>query len=30
MAYLPALGHLIVFGGQDSETPMNDTWQFIP
>jgi Galactose oxidase, central domain len=30
MAYLPALSHLIVFGGQDSETPMNDTWQFIP
>jgi hypothetical protein len=30
MAYLPSLGHLIVFGGQDSETPMNDTWQFVP
>jgi Galactose oxidase, central domain len=30
MAYLPALGRLIVFGGQESETPLNDTWQFIP
>src|SRR5437773_273209 len=30
MAYLPALGRLIVFGGQDSETPLNDTWQFVP
>jgi Galactose oxidase, central domain len=30
MAYLPALGHVIVFGGQDSGTPLNDTWQFVP
>jgi len=30
MAYLPALGHVIVFGGQNSETPLNDTWQFVP
>jgi len=30
MAYLPALGNLIVFGGQDSETPLDDTWQFMP
>ena len=30
MAYLPALRHVIVFGGQDSETPLNDTWQLIP
>ena len=30
MAYLPALGHVIVFGGQNSETPLNDTWQFMP
>jgi hypothetical protein len=30
MAYSAALGHVIVFGGQDSETPLNDTWQFIP
>ena len=30
MAYLPALGRVIVFGGQNSETPLNDTWQFIP
>ena len=30
MAYLPALGRVIVFGGQDSETPLNDTWQFVP
>src|SRR5436190_3022418 len=30
MAYLPALGRVIVFGGQNSETPLNDTWQFVP
>jgi Galactose oxidase, central domain len=30
MAYLPALGRVIVFGGQDSETPLDDTWQFVP
>jgi len=29
MAYLPALGHVIVFGGLNSETPLNDTWQFV-
>jgi len=29
MAYLPAVRRVIVFGGQDSETPMNDTWQFV-
>jgi hypothetical protein len=26
MAYLPALAGMIVFGGQNSEAPMNDTW----
>jgi hypothetical protein len=30
MAYLPSLGHVIVFGGQNSEIPLNDTWQFMP
>jgi len=30
MAYSPGLGRVIVFGGQNSETPLNDTWQFIP
>lgn len=30
MAYLPALGRVIVFGGQNSGTPLNDTWQFAP
>jgi hypothetical protein len=30
MAYLPALAGVIVFGGQNSEVPLNDTWQFIP
>ena len=30
MAYLPALGRVIVFGGQNSELPLNDTWQFVP
>jgi len=24
------LGHMILFGGQNSETPMNDTWEFTP
>src|SRR6266480_963036 len=30
MVHLPALGHMILFGGQNSETPMNDTWEFMP
>ena len=30
MAYSPALRHVIVFGGQLSEAPLNDTWQFAP
>jgi hypothetical protein len=30
MAYLPSLGHVIIFGGQNSELPLNDTWQFVP
>jgi hypothetical protein len=30
MAYLPALGRLIVFGGQDSGTLLDDTWEFMP
>ena len=30
MAYLPALGHVVVFGGQDNEVPLNDTWELIP
>jgi hypothetical protein len=30
MVNLPTLGHVILFGGQNSETPMNDTWEFMP
>jgi len=30
MVHLPALGHVILFGGQNSEIPMNDTWEFMP
>jgi Galactose oxidase, central domain len=30
MAYLPALGHVVVFGGQSSGTLLNDTWKFVP
>ena len=30
MAYLPSLGHVIIFGGQNNEIPLNDTWQFAP
>src|SRR5207302_4160033 len=26
MAYLPSLGHVIIFGGQNNEIPLNDTW----
>ena len=27
MAYDPALHHVIVFGGQNNEMPLNDTWE---
>jgi hypothetical protein len=30
MVYLPAVGHVIVFGGQNNELPLNDTWQLMP
>ena len=30
MTYFPALGHVIVFGGQNNDTPLNDTWELIP
>lgn len=30
MAYLPALGHVVVFGGQNNENPLNDTWELMP
>lgn len=30
MAYFPALGHVIVFGGQGNEAVLNDTWELIP
>jgi hypothetical protein len=30
MTYLPSLGHVIIFGGQNGEIPLNDTWQFVP
>ena len=30
MAYSPSLGHVIVFGGQNSEVPLGDTWELVP
>jgi len=30
MAYEPTLGHVIVFGGQNSEVPLGDTWELVP
>jgi len=30
MAYDPALGHVIIFGGQNSEVPLGDTWELLP
>ena len=30
MAYDPTLGHDIIFGGQNSEVPLGDTWELIP
>jgi Galactose oxidase, central domain len=30
IAYDSALRHVILFGGQNSDTPLNDTWEFIP
>jgi hypothetical protein len=30
IAYDPALGHVIIFGGQNSDTLLNDTWELIP
>ena len=30
MAYSPSLGHVIVFGGQNSEVPLGDTWDLVP
>jgi hypothetical protein len=30
MAYDQALGHMILFGGQESEIPLGDTWQLNP
>jgi hypothetical protein len=30
MVFDRALGRTIVFGGQDREVPMNDTWQLNP
>jgi hypothetical protein len=30
MAFLPAVGRVVLFGGQDSDTLLNDTWKFIP
>jgi hypothetical protein len=27
MAYDPALHHVIVFGGQNNDVPLNDTWE---
>ena len=30
MAYSPSLGHDIIFGGQNSEVPLGDTWGLVP
>ena len=30
MAYDPTLGHVIIFGGQNSEVPLGDTWELVP
>ena len=30
MAYDKALGRIIIFGGQDHESPLGDTWQLVP
>ena len=30
MAYSPSLGHVIIFGGQNSEVPLGDTWELVP
>jgi len=30
MAYDPTLGHVIIFGGQNSEVPLGDTWETHP
>jgi hypothetical protein len=30
IAYCPALRHVVIFGGQNGDTPLNDTWEFIP
>ena len=30
MAYDPSLGHVIIFGGQNSEVPLGDTWELVP
>jgi hypothetical protein len=26
----PWLGHVIVFGGQNNEMPLDDTWELLP
>jgi hypothetical protein len=30
IAYDVALGHAIIFGGQDGNLLLNDTWEFTP
>ncbi len=30
IAYHPALHHVVIFGGQNSDMPLNDTWELIP
>jgi hypothetical protein len=30
MVYDPPLGHVIVFGGQNNEMPLDDTWELLP
>jgi hypothetical protein len=30
MAYDRALGRIILFGGQEQEVPLGDTWELLP
>jgi hypothetical protein len=30
IAYDPASGHVIIFGGENSNVTINDTWELIP
>jgi hypothetical protein len=30
MVYHPLIGHVILFGGQNNEVPLDDTWELVP